>query len=181
MKELKNWVIAVLTAIIGVLGGLQMQAGALTTNFTDANVSGCWYVGDICMIQTNQNNGGGVTATSSPANGTFVAAELTPENVVEITPSSGTGAITLTFPASTTFPLPTTPGAWREFAFFNATTSATGIITVAGGTGTLLEVASSTSLAGAAGLKTIAPQGIAVFTAFRKANSDIEIYMSPAQ
>jgi len=121
--------------------------------------------------------GGGVTATTTAASGTLAASDFDTENLIEV---SLTGALapTITFPASTTFPLGTKSGSWRNFAVFNSSTTAGAIITIAGNTGTLLEVASSTT---ATGLKTIAPSGIAIFTAIRKANSDIELFMNPGQ
>lgn len=120
--------------------------------------------------------GEGVTATSSGSSATILATDIDDEDAIEV--SLPVGAVTLTFPASTTFPLDSRPGATRQFSIFNASTTVGANVTIAGGTGTLLEIASSTI---GTGLKVIYPSGASLFTAFRKVNSDIEIFMNPGQ
>lgn len=155
------------------LSGLQIGADGLSF----ANGGGITMTAGSATSVSTFTQGGGVTATSSAASATILASSLDVENALEV--SLPVGAVTLTLPASTTFPIGTTPGAFREFTMFNASTTAGAIITIAGNTGTLLEIASSTSAG--PGLKTVAPAGVAVFTAWRKANSDIEVFMNPGQ
>lgn len=119
---------------------------------------------------------GGDTATSSAASATFLPTDFDDEDLIEV--SLPVGPVTLTFPASTTFPLDSAAGATRQFSITNASTTAGETVTIAGGSGTLLQVASSTL---SAGLKVINPSGSATFTAFRKANKDIVIMMNPGQ
>lgn len=194
MKFIKEYAgVVALIAITAflVLGGPSKAVNALsgTTNYdslgllelkvgTGCNDSGTYSSCGALTVGSSGTftQGGGVTATTSAASATFLASDFDTENGIEI--SLSVGAVTLTLPASTTFPLGTTAGSYREFTMFNASTTGGAIITIAGGTGTLLEVASSTA---SAGLKTIAPSGAAVFTAWRKANSDIEVFMNPGQ
>lgn len=159
-------IVAVLISIVffGLRYSENVQLSAQpTTNFTAVNAG-----------TLTQN--GGVTATSSAASATFLATDFDDEDLIEV--SLPVGSVTLTFPASTTFPLDPTPGATRQFSMTNASTTAGQAITIAGGTGTLLRVASSTITAG---LKVINPSGVATFTAFRKLNSDIIVFMNPGQ
>jgi hypothetical protein len=167
-------------AVRGLLGSA--CNGGNCTNYSAISVSDGYYINDVLSLSSTVANlglltqGGGVTATSSAASATILASSFDTENAFEV--SLPVGAVTLTLPASTTFPLGTTPGSYRQFTMFNASTTDGAIITIAGNTGTLLEVASSTI---ATGLKTVAPSGVAIFTAFRKANSDIEVFMNPGQ
>ncbi len=192
-KELVISAIALVIAVVGVFSPVGQGAmdflGNVTESFWDSaegyKVDGTVIINGSGGISTtattsvsNFTQGGGVTATTSPASSALAAAEFDLENIIDITPTIGTGAITITFPASTTFPLGTTVGSWRTFSIFNATTSATGIITVAGGTGINLE---GTATSSSNGYKQIAPGGAAVFQAWRASNSDIEVSMVPVQ
>lgn len=117
-------------------------------------------------------SGGGVTATSSTGAGTLTAANLFGGSILEHT---NTGATTLTLPASTTITayIPTA-GQCMQVFYKN---KGTGIDTLAGGSGTLLRVASSTI---AVGLKTVLAGGVSPLTLCRTSNTDVEVYMSPA-
>lgn len=123
--------------------------------------------------------GGGVTATSSAASAPILVASIDKENVIEVTPQ-GTG-ITLSLPATTTSGMsaiiPNAGDTRTIFVVNNSSTAGRGV-TIAGGTGTLLDVASSTL---SAGLKVVEPGGMARLDLVRKANTDIEVLMTPGQ
>jgi hypothetical protein len=108
--------------------------------------------------------GGGVFATTSAGASTLSAADIASKNVVE---RSGTGALTLTLPASTTITGINDAGQVRTIYVFNA---GSGSITVAGGSGTLLESASTTA---------IIANGFGRIDLVRKANTDIEALFVP--
>lgn len=117
-------------------------------------------------------SGGGVTATTSNGAVTLTAANLFGGNVLEHT---NTDVATLTLPASTTVTAYiATAGQCRTILYKNLG-SATD--TLAGGTGTLLSVASSTI---GTGLKTVSTGGVAHLLICRTSNTDIEVFMSPA-
>ena len=88
-------------------------------------------------------------ATSSSGNVTMLAGDFrswVDADVVILSTAGAEGARTITFPASSTVSaaLPNV-GDMSKTCVYNATTSATTIITFAGGTGITLEVASSTA------------------------------------
>lgn len=117
--------------------------------------------------------GGGVaTVATTSTTYTLSASDFDVENVVSVTP--GGASLTLTLPASSTFPLGTTAGSVRDIFVVNATTTAGISLTMATTTGVFLRTASSTAIiqsdtAGAKG---------AVLRAVRKTNSDILVYMT---
>ncbi len=142
------------------------------------NVSAGYYINDVLAFSSSVatfgflTQGGGVTATSSTGAGTLTTANIT----VGLLEHTNAGATTITLPASTTITslIPTAGQSYR-MTYVNL---GTGIDTIAGGTGTLLHVASSTI---ATGLKTVAPSGSALFIFTRKSNTDIVVDMIPAQ
>jgi hypothetical protein len=118
-----------------------------------------------------QGGGVGTVATTSTTY-TLASTDFDTENIVSVTP--GGASLTLTLPASSTFPLGTTVGSEREIFVVNATTTSGINITMATTTGVFLRTSSSTAIiqsdtAGAKG---------AVLRAVRKANSDILVYMT---
>lgn len=76
MKEFKTWAAVILATIALTLSVVAIVApktvsdrlSALTTNFTDVNVTGCYYIDDVCVLD------GSVFVTGSTAtyNGTVV-------------------------------------------------------------------------------------------------------------
>ena len=103
--------------------------------------------------------GGGVFATTSIGASTLLASSVATKNVIE---RSGTGALTMTLPASTSVTGINDAGQTRTLYVFNA---GTGALTLAGGSGTLLESASTTA---------IGVNGFGRIDLVRKANTDIE-------
>lgn len=188
-------IVAGLVVVLAIAAGLWFFIGqggfgsSDTTNFDTVGVTsakigtGCnssyTYASCTGAVITNAlatfgfvTQGGGVTATTSTG-----AATLTEANVsVGLIEHTNAGATTITLPASSTI---TTliPTAGQSFRLTYANLG-TGIDTIAGGTGTLLHVASSTITTA---LKTVAPSGSAVFVWTRKSNTDIIVEMIPAQ
>lgn len=107
------------------------------------------------------------TATSSTGAGTLTANDVTNKTTIL---STNAGVLTLTLPASTTLTsfIPRA-GDRTSVVIVN---QGTALLTLAGGTGTLLQTASST--------KTVNIGGSATLNFVRKANSDIVVHMSPA-
>ena len=118
-------------------------------------------------------DGGGVFATSSAGTATYPSTAYDVENVVE---HNATAALTATLTASTSVASSFIPNAGDHRTLLWKNTGA-GVLTLAGGTGSLLKVASSTI---GTGLKTIMPGGTATLDFFRTSNTDIEVIMSPA-
>lgn len=186
--KISGWIALIVVAIIAIGGWFtpvgQAAFGALadSTNFTNLGAkvlkvgTGCddsstWTACQGASVGATGtfSQGGGVNSLSIASTTALTASDFDTENAIELTLTDGTGTIAL--PASSTFPLGTNPGSMREFTIFNA--SSTINITMSGGTGTLLEKASSTAI--------ISGSGAALFTAWRKANSDIEVLMVQGQ
>ncbi len=114
------------------------------------NASGVWLTG-IAASALAQFDAGVLhsypLSTSTPASLTLAASDIGNYQSLIILPT--VGDITVTLPASSTLSaLAPTAGDWQELCIVNATTSATaGIITLVGGTGVNLQVASSTGSA----------------------------------
>lgn len=133
------------------------------TCYTSLGVSGSTY------FATGFSQGG-INSTSTPASMTLQASDI--QNISLLSDTPTVGAITLTFPASSTLAtwLPNA-GDTASFIVTNATSSAFAV-TLAGGTGTLLQKASTTAA--------ILSGGSATVDVFRKANSDFVFVMNPA-
>lgn len=114
---------------------------------------------------------GGINSTSTPASLTLQASDFASVSLLSDTPT--VGSITLTLPASSTLSqfLPNV-GDSEQFFIVNATSTAGTNITIAGGTGSLLEKSSTTTLMVAGGSATV--------DAFRKANTDIVFIVNTA-
>jgi len=108
-----------------------------------------------------------VFATTSTGSGTLTASNIVNKSTIL---STNAGALTLTMPASSTLTsfLPKA-GDRIDMVILN---QGTALLTLAGGTGTLLQTASST--------KTVNIGGSAVLKFVRKTNSDIIVLMSAA-
>lgn len=125
--------------------------------------------------------GGGVYATSTVnTSETLLGSTLANVNVVDYTFNGAVAGGTVTLPASTTMPIGRLPGSTRTIFIRNATTTSGTTVTIAGNTGTLFKVASSTNQIGTGG----GAQQIygdtdggnhARLDFVRKANSDIEV------
>jgi hypothetical protein len=199
----ENIVIALLIVVIALLavpmlGGSDSDvlagAGCNSGNCTDfdaVNTSAGYYVDDsqvidgsgdfVGAISTSDSvsvgtftQGGGVTATITPATATFVAADFDTESLVEIYPPAA-GA-TLTMMSSTTFPLSTTAGSMREIAFFNAT-GTSGINVTLTRTSTGVHIVGSTTATTTSIV--LAPRAMSVLTAIRLTSGDIIVTKNP--
>jgi len=174
---LLGWAVFVNPSESASLGGANCNSGNCT-DFTALNTTAGYYISDVATITSSiatlgfTTQGGGVTATSSTGAGTLTQANIN----VGLIEHTNAGATTITLPASSTVTslIPTAGQSFR-LTYVNL---GTGIDTIAGGSGTLLHVASSTI---ATALKTIAPSGSATFVFTRKSNTDIVVDMVPAQ
>jgi len=113
----------------------------------------------------------GINSTSTTATSyTLVGADFIGQAVVSITPNVNN--LNMNLPASSTLTtwLPN-PGDFTTLIFFNASTTAGTVMGFNAGTGSLLEVGSSTS-ATATGASTTASRAIE-FDVFRKPNTDL--------
>lgn len=119
---------------------------------------------------------GGILSTSTPANMTMAYTDLQ-YSVISVLPT--VGSITMTLPASTTMSSSYLPNAGdsTQFVVHNASSTAGIKITLAGGTGSLVEVSTST----AATTFLIQPLGTALIEAYRKANTDYIFYGTVSQ
>lgn len=107
-----------------------------------------------------------VFATSSTGAGTLTAANILDKTTIL---STNAGALTITLPASSTLKsFVPTAGDRVSMVIVN---QGTALLTLAGGTGTLLQTASST--------KTVNIGGTAILEWVRKSNTDINVLMSP--
>lgn len=122
-------------------------------------------------LSLNPSFGGGIYATSTnDTTATMLASDIDVENVVDFTPL--VPSITLALPASSTLnAMIPNAGDTRSIIIRNATTTAgsNGSVTIAGGTGTLLKRATSTS----AILGDTDGSNFALVTFTRKADTDI--------
>ena len=117
------------------------------------------------------SQGAGAVATTSTGTATLTAAQM----LYGVIQHTNAGAATLTLPASTTMSsFAPTAGTCQQVVFLNV---GTGVDTLAGGTGTLLAVASTTATGAA--LKTVNASGIAVLIGCRKVNTDLQFLMTP--
>ena len=164
MNTLHNWINTALTVFVAFLvlvGSNQsvpteptLELGATGTRFPNGITSGAF------------TQGGGVTATTSIGAVTYTASQFDTESTIEHTAAS---AVTATLPASSTLstfvPL---PGQSRTIFIKNISA---GIITLSGGSGTLLRSASSTSR--------ILTTGVGRLDFVRKNDTDIEVLFTP--
>lgn len=113
----------------------------------------------------------GNLATTTPASMTMAATDFT-GGYATISDLPNVGSITLTLPASSTMStfLPSV-GDTKSYTLFNASSTAAITVTLAGGTGTILEDASTT--------KAIGPLKAATVTVFRSTDSDLVFLMNP--
>jgi cell wall-associated NlpC family hydrolase len=104
-------------------------------------------------------------STSTPASMTLAASDLTAYESIVMLPT--VGSITVTLPASSTLSSAVSPtaGDWEDKCITNATTTSGQNITLAGGTGTSLLVASSSATA--LGSKVLFPGKTGCFKVFR--------------
>ena len=117
---------------------------------------------DRMYFYNNEEVGGGNFATSSVGAVTYTAAQVFNNKLITHTAAS---ALTVTLPASTT--ISNIVGAGMSYTLY--LTPVTTGITVAGGTGTELNAASSTAMCSAGALCRL--------DFIRKANTDIEVLM----
>lgn len=181
--------LSALLCIVVVVGGLvyvlspepaqteftELGAEALTTitnpfRFTKAvTVVGTTTVGSLTQ-------GGGVFATTSVAAATFTCAQIGTANLIQQT---NTAAVTLTLPASSTCPSTFIPTAGQSKTLYLANLG-NSLITLAGGSGTLLNVASTSGGVGA-NAKTIFSDGVARLDFIRTSSTNIEVILTPAR
>ena len=123
--------------------------------------------------------GGGIRATSTDdTTATLLASDFDVENIIDFTPN--VPAITLSLPASSTLSsFAPTAGNVRTVYIRNSTTTATtlGDVIIAGGTGTLLKIASSSPSA-AVLLGDTDAGNYAKLDFVRKSNTDFEVLIT---
>lgn len=178
-------IIVIVAVLVGgyVLGSLGGRQAAIVEQQPQNQLGGVTYdrstlVGDVYQGQANTlilRDGKFVAptlstafATTSTGAGTLTAANITGKSTIL---STNAGALTLTLPASTTllarnYFLPSA-GDRLSYVIVN---QGTALLTLAGGTGTLLQTASST--------KTVNIGGSALLNCVRKTNTDIICLMS---
>ncbi len=207
-KIIKGIVITgvVVLAIYGVVAGLKHFSGSSTlagdsyTGFPNgATIGGGTYAADPALVVTGSitvsgttTNAGAVYSTGGssvgglasltiagalPASTTLTQANLL-NSFISVLPTTGSGTVFL--PASTTLTnfLPNA-GDCTRFVIFNATTTAGQMIGLAPGTGTLLEIASTTAAVNTVSTGSTTPSRASIVTACRKANTDIIFMSSP--
>ena len=185
------WIAVVVVAIISVISlftshsstsvkGIATQS--VTTNLPSLGVNilktgpGCdqQYTQGACAGLYLQ---GGTDATTSAASATLLPSDMGYAFIQDTPTKPG---ITLTLPASTTAPmssfLPNT-GDQTSFVIFNASSSAASTITIAAGTGMLLEVASSTGTT--VSPATVGPLRGTELDCFRSPTTDLVCMLSP--
>ncbi len=175
----KNILVSALVALVVGLG----SAFFLVKGVDQSNVSGLSERNIVAQtVNVGQNNEfsatskgvvtGNVLATTTPASMTLRALDVAGHSSISIL-QSGTAA-TITLPASTTLNalgfLPRV-GERTSLAIINSTTTATNL-TVAAGTGTLLQNASTSAV--------ILPGKVGLFFITRKANGDYAFTFVPA-
>lgn len=173
--------VVAIISIIGVFTGLSQatpkEGAAGTTSST--NISGTY---GFQQTKTGQNCGdaytfptcagevvdGGVLSTTTPASMTLAQSDLGYSSISDLL---NVGAATITLPASSTLTtfLPNS-GDRKSIAITNATSSAFNI-TIAGGTGTLFQNASTSAV--------ILPLKTAYLFVMRKANTDLTFTFLP--
>lgn len=163
---------------IQLAGGLNSCNKGNCTNFTAVNTDvGYWINGIQTLGKTfatvgTFTEGGGITASSTSASVTLAGTEFVTSNVLDYTVNLGSP--TLTWNASTTVPCSVmTAGQVRRVFIRNATTTAASTLTIAGGTGMILDVSSTTVIAG-----TATGKAFASFDITKKANSDCQLLMT---
>lgn len=164
--------------------------GGNVTDYTAVNVSaGYWVAGKFKIVDSSGNwvgniasstgsaivgtftQGGGITASSTSASVTLAGTEFVTSNVLDYTVNVGTPTLTLN--ASTTPPCSVmSAGQVRMLYIHNATTTAASTLTIAGGTGVILDIASTTVIAGSTTGK-----GFARLDFTKKANTDCQALM----
>lgn len=125
-------------------------------------------------VQTYMNvhgwfsQGGGVSTVLQTAEGahTLTFAEMSEANIITFTASSTQGAMTLTLPATTTFPISQNAGAYRSWVIENPFTAAATTTTIAAGTGVDLQEPDGQNVV-------IGINNYAFLTCFREKSSDI--------
>lgn len=167
---MKSAIIFVIGAVVG--GLLAVVASALiapaqvATNEPQPTLGGASRAPDVSATFRSVDTVG-TFSTTSQGTATYNAASI--QGISSIL-HNASSALTATLPASTTLKawLPTA-GSRVSIAIVN---TGTGILTLAGGTGTLLLNASTT--------KAIPGGGVVLLEIVRKTNTDFAVFMSPA-
>lgn len=160
---LNNAITAVVVGAVAVLGfvfGMSTNQPAVNVGAVPGtdHYSHEWFAKGITV-------GGGVLATSSIGAATYTAAQLTSNRLIVHTAAS---ALTVTLPASSTLANFVPNAGDTRVLYISPVTT---LITLAGGTGTELNTASST--------KNINAGGLGRLEFVRKANKDIEVLLTP--
>lgn len=138
------------------------QVRGTTGTFTGAFSAGATTMGATTMGVLTQ--GGLIRATSSPGSAeTLLSSDMETYSIIDYTPT--VQSLTLTLPATTTFPSIATPGQMRSWVIRNATTSSVNI-TITAGTGIDLQEPNG-------GDVVIGTTNYAWLTCYRKADTDI--------
>lgn len=114
------------------------------------------------------SQGGGLSTVLQTAEGTHTLtfAEMSEFNVITFTASTTQGALTVTLPATTSFPIGTKSGSYRSWVIENPFTAAATTTTIAAGTGIDLQEPDGQDLV-------IDIDDYAWLTCFREASSDV--------
>lgn len=144
---IKNIVIGVigLVALTGLVAGMSGPSASEVQSFVQASVQAAAekfgaLAGPEVTSYLNVHGyfvqGGGRTAID-PVDNTYTLtfADMQNNNLLTFVASSTQPALTVTFPASSTFPLPETKGASRSWVIENPFTAAATTTTIAAGTG----------------------------------------------
>ena len=185
-------VVVALVAIIGVFTPLGKNVSGLVgtvgvssvTNFSGTVGIQALKIGPTCGDNytfascAGEVINGGILSTSTPASMTLAPADM---NYGYISMYPGTTAgITVTLPATTTTGMSSflpNAGDTTRIVIFNSTTTAQRSITIAAGTGTLLETASSSAATVAPA--TVGSSRAATMTCARKVDTDIVCMLNP--
>lgn len=178
MKSIKYlWGVALIALIIAISGyAHKAQLG----DAGDINTIPVKFVQGLYSGKTNQlrlTNSGQVwnqfaLATSSSGSTTFQSTDITNNATIVITPAIG--AQTVTLPLGTAFASQFLPnvGDRTQIVIYNATTTATAIVTLAGNTGTKLANASTSAQ--------IIPGGLGILNVIRTGTSSFTFSLVPS-
>lgn len=114
----------------------------------------------------SQAGGVGTVPQTASATHTLTFAEMNDFNIITFTLNAAQAALTVTLPATTTFPLGTWAGAYRSWVIENPFTAAATTTTIAAGTGIDMQEPDGQNVV-------IEINDYAWMTCFRLANSDI--------
>jgi len=158
-------VAAVVAALVLLITGVQGQPGQPGKDGFGALSSPEVY--SYLNVHGAFSQGGGVT-TATPVNSAYTLTndDMVSSNVITFTASTTMPALTVTLPATTSFPLPAYAGAYRSWVIENPFTAAATTTTIAAGTGVDLQEPDGQNVV-------IGITNYAFLNCYRKASTDI--------